>query len=224
MSSLKINLESEKLNKKDDILSESIIQNKTLTSLSEVKLVVNYLQRKGTPTDVIIRTLKTYEWEFSYKGITQSEIIEAIALQKSDADIIKGSFENVIIYEDEVDYLLLVEDEIVRKILFYFLVVAKWNNHPSWWVRYDRDSAFEFWGIKKSVREREKIMQNCCNNGLDLRVIGSKNSMVCFNLFFRMPVGEEAIRISNEDEIRDAYSKLFKTPRKFSVDFDLFND
>ena len=82
---------------------------------------------------------------FSYK-ISPTEIVEALAIQKTDEKkILRGSFENVVIYDDERDYLSMIENEDERRLLFYFLVIAKWNNHPTWWVRYDRDAAFDFW-------------------------------------------------------------------------------
>ena len=108
-----------------------------------------------------------------------------MAIQKTDEKkILRGSFENVVIYDDERDYLSMIENEDERRLLFYFLVIAKWNNHPTWWVRYDRDAAFDFWNMKYNTKEREEIIKNCCNEGLELRVVGSKNPMICFNLFY----------------------------------------
>lgn len=193
--------------------AEAIIKTNSFSNLSEVKVVVGYLQSKGTPLEVIVKTLKTFDWKFSYK-ISPTEIVEALAIQKTDEKkILRGSFENVVIYDDERDYLSMIENEDERRLLFYFLVIAKWNNHPTWWVRYDRDAAFDFWNMKYNTKEREEIIKNCCNEGLELRVVGSKNPMICFNLFYRMPIGDEVAVIKCEEDIKRVYKELFKNER-----------
>ncbi len=190
--------------------AEEIIKSNSFSTLSEVKVVVGHLQAKGTPLDVIVKTLKEFNWKFSY-NIPPAEIIEALALQKIDEkQILRGAFDNVVIYDDEREYLSLIENEDERRLLFYFLVIAKWNNHPTWWVRYDRDAAFDFWNMKYNTKEREEIIKNCCNEGLELRVVGSKNPMICFNLFYRMPIGDKVAAIECEEDIKRVYKELFK--------------
>lgn len=200
----------EKLQKEQ---AEEVINSNSFSNLSEVKVVVGYLQAKGTPLDVIVKTLKGFDWKFSY-NISPAEIIEALALQKVDEkQILRGTFDNVVIYDDEREYLSLIDSEDERRLLFYFLVIAKWNNHPTWWVRYDRDAAFDFWNMKYNTKEREDIIKNCCNEGLELRVVGSKNPMICFNLFYRMPIGDEVAIIECEEDIKRVYEYLFHSAR-----------
>ena len=193
---------------------DQIIKTKMFNSLSDVKIVVNYLLVNNTPLDVINRTLKSYGWNFKFGSLTKSEIIEAFSIQKSEEkQNIQGTFDNVIIYEDEQEHLLLIDNEDERRLLFYFLIIAKWNNHPSWWVRYDRDAAFDFWEMNYNIKKREELIRTCCEDGLDLRVIGSKNPMVCFNLFYRMPTGVEVARITCEEDIKKCYEDLFNDER-----------
>ena len=90
------------------------------------------------------------------------------------------------IYESEVRYLQSVKNEADRKILFLLLAISKYDNHPTGWIKYNRDLLFNFWGLKLTKPQRSEVIKRCCEIGaIDLRVIGSKNPIVCFKVNFR---------------------------------------
>lgn len=182
-----------------------ILQSKKLTSYRDLCRLVYYYKSYGWKNEDIAKELSGFEWGFSLKAKSKKEIMGTV-LEEWEKIRTDGSFSEVCLYEDEVEYLQGIGNPITRKILYVALLYAKWSNHPSGWIRYKRDDFFDFWNIKISARERDTIMGECTSmHGMELRVIGSATPMVCYQLSFREHMGNVVRNIFDPDEIALAY-------------------
>lgn len=165
-------------------LIERLLQEKVISSLDELKQLTVYFTQQGLETEQILETLEKYEIKFEIKGVKIEEIVRLLVAINPPSK--KEKQEEFEIYESEVRYLQGVENEVDRKILFLLLAISKYDNHPTGWIKYNRDLLFNFWGLKLTNPQRSEVIKRCCENGaIDLRVIGSKNPIVCFKVNFR---------------------------------------
>lgn len=161
-----------------------LLETKEITSLDELKQLTVYFTQKGVDVSQILETLEKYEIEFEIKGVKIEEIVRIlVAINPPSKKERQEEFE---IYESEARYLQSVQNEADRKILFLLLAISKYDNHPTGWIKYNRDLLFNFWGLKLTNPQKSEVIKRCCDNGaMDLRVIGSKNPIVCFKVNFR---------------------------------------
>lgn len=165
-------------------LIERLLQEKVISSLDELKQLTVYFTQQGLETEQILETLEKYEIKFEIKGVKIEEIVRLLVAINPPSK--KDKQEKFEIYESEVRYLQSVENEVDRKILFLLLAISKYDNHPTGWIKYNRDLLFNFWGFKLTNPQRSEVIKRCCENkAIDLRVIGSKNPIVCFKVNFR---------------------------------------
>lgn len=165
-------------------LIERLLQEKVISSLGELKQLTVYFTQQGLETEQILETLEKYEIKFEIKGVKIEEIVRLLVAINPPSK--KDKQEKFEIYESEVRYLQSVENEVDRKILFLLLAISKYDNHPTGWIKYNRDLLFNFWGFKLTNPQRSEVIKRCCENkAIDLRVIGSKNPIVCFKVNFR---------------------------------------
>ncbi len=165
-------------------LIERLLQEKVISSLDELKQLTVYFTQQGLETEQILETLEKYEIKFEIQGVKIEEIVRILVAINPPSK--KEKQEEFEIYESEVRYLQSVENEADRKILFLLLAISKYDNHPTGWIKYNRDLLFNFWGLKLTNPQRSEVIKRCCKNGaIDLRVIGSKNPIVCFKVNFR---------------------------------------
>ena len=163
---------------------ERLLQEKVISSLDELKQLTVYFTQQGLETEQILETLEKYEIKFEIKGVKIEEIVRLLVAINPPSK--KEKQEKFEIYESEVRYLQGVENEADRKILFLLLAISKYDNHPTGWIKYNRDLLFNFWGLKLTNPQRSEVIKRCCENkAIDLRVIGSKNPIVCFKVNFR---------------------------------------
>ncbi len=161
-----------------------LLETKEITSLDELKQLTVYFTQKGVDVSQILETLEKYKIEFKIKGVKIEEIVRIlVAINPPSKKERQEEFE---IYKSEARYLQSVKNEADRKILFLLLAISKYDNHPTGWIKYNRDLLFNFWGLKLTNPQRSEVIKRCCENGaIDLRVIGSKNPIVCFKVNFR---------------------------------------
>lgn len=165
-------------------LIERLLREKVISSLDELKQLTVYFTQQGLETEQILETLEKYEIKFEIKGVKIEEIVRLLVAINPPSK--KDKQEKFEIYESEVRYLQSVENEVDRKILFLLLAISKYDNHPTGWIKYNRDLLFNFWGLKLTNPQRSEVIKRCCENkAIDLRVIGSKNPIVCFKVNFR---------------------------------------
>lgn len=168
----------------NDMTINRLLETKEITSLDELKQLTVYFTQKGVDVAQIIETLERYEIKFEIKGVKIEEIVRLLVAINPPSK--KEKQEEFEIYESEVRYLQNVANEADRKILFLLLAISKYDNHPTGWIKYNRDLLFNFWGLKFTNPQRSEVIKRCCENGaIDLRVIGSKNPIVCFKVNFR---------------------------------------
>ena len=141
------------------------------------------------------------------RGIDWKALVFAVVSHKPE--VIDGDFHGVYLYQEEIEELEKVSDINARKFLYLALIVHKWNDHPSGWVRYEREDFFKFWGLEGLKNsEKEVIAQNATAHGLDLRVIGQKNPTVCYNISFRKEIGEVVAMYDNDAQIKEWWEWL----------------
>ena len=109
-------------------------------------------------------------------------IFEQVLLtaESADKDGTKYPF-----YADEIDWLFSITGEKTRKAMLCLLFWKKQNPHESGWIKYDVDKIFSplFSDVEIDEMDRRKtVLNRCYENGLDMRVVGSKNPIVCYSL------------------------------------------
>lgn len=163
---------------------ERLLQEKVIASLDELKQLTIYFTQQGLEADQILETLDKYEIKFEIKGVKVEEVVRLLVTMNPPSK--KERREEFEIYDSEVEYLKNVGDATDRKVLFLLLAISKYDNHPTGWIKYNRDLLFNFWGLRLTNSQRSEVIKRCCENGaIDLRVIGSKNPIVCFKVNFR---------------------------------------
>jgi hypothetical protein len=163
---------------------ERLLQKKVIPSLDELKQLTIYLIQQGFNTSQILEILEKCEMKFELKGVKIENIVQVLI--KMNPSQKKEKQEKFEIYSSEVEYLKNVGDATERKILFLLLTISKHDNHPTGWIKYNRNLLFKFWGLKLTSPQKSVIINRCCKNGaIDLRVIGSKNPIVCFKVNFQ---------------------------------------
>lgn len=168
----------------NDTTINRLLETKEITSLDELKQLTVYFTQKGVDVSQILETLEKYEIKFEIKGVKIEEIVRLLVAINPPSK--KEKQEEFEIYESEIRYLQSVANEADRKILFLLLAISKYDNHPTGWIKYNRDLLFNFWGLKLTNPQRSEVIKRCCEIGaIDLRVIGSKNPIVCFKVNFR---------------------------------------
>ena len=156
-------------------------------------------------------------WLSFNKDININNIIDVI-LKK---DFIENTLDrcesnDITLYRSEIDYLLIIKNEEVRKILYLLLVISKWSNHPSGWIKYDRKYLFDFWDMGKYKESKKvELINECCRSGLELRVIGSKHPVACFRVNFRTFDSEQIVILKDNEDIKPK-APAKKQPRKNS--------
>ena len=165
-------------------LIERLLQEKAISSLDELKQLTIYFTQQGLDISQILETLEKYEIKFEIKGVKIEEIVRLLVAINPPSK--KEKQEEFEIYASEVEYLKGVGDATDRKVLFLLLVISKYDNHPTGWIKYNRDLLFKFWGLKLTNPQKSAVINRCCKNkAIDLRVIGSKNPIVCFKVNFQ---------------------------------------
>ena len=189
---------------------ENILKTKKISSLTELKDFCEYMTEQGVGTDHILKVLADYDIQVGVKGVSLQDLVRVV-VAKIEPTTKKGKNEEITFYKSEIEYLRNVGDEVERKILYLLLAISKYDNHPSGWIKYKRELLFKFWGFYFTNSQKTEIMNRCCGSGaIDLRVVGSKNPIVCFKVNFQaFDFGKEMVMIRFED-IFENYGRLFK--------------
>lgn len=187
-----------------------ILSRKTIKSLGELQIISYYLSSQGFSEEEIKKKLADYKWKLSFPGVSSDSLIELCLRVQEPPAAMKGDFSEVKIFQSEIDFIRDTMGDDTRKLLFLFLVISKWNNHTTGWIRYERDFLFKFWKIKANEKQKEALIRDCCYNGIELRVIGSKHPVACFKVHFRAVDADPVRVITNPEEIKDCYYELIE--------------
>lgn len=190
---------------------EEKLKNNSSFSSSDLAYLIFYYNDKGMNPEQINNTLMSIGMNRNIKSALTPELISMILKKNLKDSDLQGDFSAVNLYKLELDYLFeQVEDDTVRKLLYLSLIVSKWNNHPSGWVRYDRESLFEFWDLHYSEEEKKRLMILCNQYGLELRVIGSKNPIICFAVNFKVIETSPVYSLTKGEDIKKIYNECLK--------------
>lgn len=188
---------------------ENILKTKKISSLAELKDFCEYMAGQSVGIDRILEVLADYDVQVGVKGVSLQDLVRVV-VAKIEPTTKKGKNEEITFYKSEIEYLKNIGDDVERKILYLLLAISKYDNHPSGWIKYKRELLFKFWGFYFTNSQKTEIMNRCCESGaIDLRVVGSKNPIVCFKVNFQtFDFGEEVTTIRFED-IFESYGRLF---------------
>ena len=86
--------------------------------------------------------------------------------------------------ETEEAFLNSIEDKLCRRAMFAFMLWAKEHPHEGGWIEYDFwNIMIRFFTAKEIDRiQHSRFLQSLVPYGFDMRVVGSKNPIVCFQI------------------------------------------
>lgn len=94
-------------------------------------------------------------------------------------------FDEITITRKEFEWLADIKSIRTRKQVLCLIVWKKLHNHPSGWIKFNKEDIFSLLFSQKEFKQMEadrKAYIDCFNNYSELRVIGSKNPIVCYSL------------------------------------------
>lgn len=115
-------------------------------------------------------------------------------------------FGDVAITQKEHEWLSKVKKVRTRKQLLCLIVWKKLHNHPSGWIKFDSEEIFSLLFSKKEYKQMQsepRAYVDCFSNYSELRVIGSKNPIVCFSLPKELEEESEPWIIFNPENEKD---------------------
>lgn len=114
---------------------------------------------------------------------------------------------------EEVELMKSIEDINTRKLLYALLIQRKLNPHDSGYIKLDSDNTiarvFDYSGYKKIG---SKNYLDLISHGLDLRVIGAKNPMICFKLY-DIPTDGIVSFICDIDNAKECFERYLSNAR-----------
>lgn len=186
-----------------------ILESQTFTSLTEVRSLVEYRYVNAVSINNIIEEILKFNFKFSTLGINWESLVLGIIRAYNNQSMFTGTWDTVVIFPSEIEKIKQLDRLASRQLMFFFLIVYKWNRHPSGWVNFPREQGFEFWELNQlSNLLKEEAMRECTANGLSLRVVGNKEPMICFHIDWEQPEGAQGINIKGEEEIIPLFWKL----------------
>lgn len=188
---------------------QELLDKRICYTFEDLVNITTYLYNTGWTFYEIENFLDEWEFDFNTER-SKEECIQLSIKIAPNIPILRGSFgDNTVLYESEIIFLQNVQNPWIRKFLYILLIVAKWNNHPTGWTRFDKREVFYFW----CQRDYNKNTFSYKIPGFEQRVIGSKNPIVCYNLSFRSHEGK-IIKKFDEDtsskDIKDFYYEVLE--------------
>ena len=161
----------------------------------------NSLKRDGNSSDTIREAL-TSTLSQTFRMETAAEIADKVLVSFEDTTLALKFYDKSDNPDSEAEYVkpeaqLTIKDiELLReklasedskdaaRLLVSFLVYARANPHPSNWIKYDSKVIMFLSSLqKKRVADQTSLTNKLhCFYGLNLRVVGSKNPIPCFNI------------------------------------------
>lgn len=151
-----------------------------IKSPKEVGKIISSLRAEGMTDGSIRETLIEAEKEFELDDklferavdlLLNSALLESQPVGEMMIDI----------SQQEYDFISQISDRDVRILFVVLVYCARRNWHPTGWIKYDEQMVMELGGFKNHTRFLE-ITQRASKQGLDFRVVGSKNPILCFKL------------------------------------------
>lgn len=151
-----------------------------IKSPKEVGKIISSLRAEGMTDGSIRETLIEAEKEFELDDklferavdlLLNSALLESQPVDEMMIDI----------SQQEYDFISQIGDRDVRILFAVLVYCARRNWHPTGWIKYDEQKVMELGGFKNRTRFLE-VTQKASRQGLDFRVVGSKNPILCFKL------------------------------------------
>ena len=151
-----------------------------IKSPKEVGKIISSLRAEGMTDGSIRETLIEAEKEFELDDklferavdlLLNSAVLESQPVGEMMIDI----------SQQEYDFISQISDRDVRILFAVLVYCARRNWHPTGWIKYDEQKVMELGGFKNHTRFLE-VTQKASRQGLDFRVVGSKNPILCFKL------------------------------------------
>lgn len=116
--------------------------------------------------------------EGEYKKILIKRVFETAQVDKA------ASIEEYDWFETEETFLSSFEDKTLRRVMFALMLWAKEHPHEGGWIDFDLWNIFIRFFTAKEVDEikHSDTLQKLIPYGFDMRVVGSKNPTVCFQI------------------------------------------
>lgn len=115
-------------------------------------------------------------------------------------------------YRNEVKWLISVNGEKTRKAMLCFVFWKKKNPHETGWIRYEPEKMFGLLFSRREVFDiikRPALVTRCVTYGLDMRVVGSKNPIICYSIpTFGENAEEEICAKVSASELEEFLKKL----------------
>ena len=171
-----------------------------IKSPKEVGKIISSLSAEGMTDGSIRETLIEAEKEFELDDklferavdlLLNSALLESQPVGETMIDI----------SQQEYDFISQIGDRDVRILFAVLVYCARRNWHPTGWIKYDEQKVMELGGFKNHTRFLE-VTQKASRQGLDFRVVGSKNPILCFKLSFFEEFGADMFTCPLFDLIR----------------------
>lgn len=146
----------------------------------DVVQMINSLRADGMTDGSIKELLLESEREFELDNKLFERVLELLL----GAELPNNSLEDerlINITQREYDFINQIQDVEVRLLFTVLLYCARENWHPTGWIKYDEQMVMQLGGFKNHKKFLE-ITQRAAKQGLDFRVVGSKNPILCFKL------------------------------------------
>ena len=157
---------------------EEQICSKSIEKGSSVVKIINSLRAEGMTDGSIREFLLECERGFELNNQCFEQIVDCLLKAPLDT---KNTLTTFVVYEDEWNFLLNINNEEVRALFGVLIYVAKINWHDSGWIKYDEPQIMQLLGMKDHKKFLELVHQ-AVKLKLEFRVVGSKNPILCFKL------------------------------------------
>ena len=197
------------MNSKDSKIVSKVISTKTISTIKELKTIIAYWKENVFSYEDLEPFISVLKIDLPIKTVSKEEIIKTM-LQDSKKSLTDFIYKDIVLYNDEIEYLKTCTNNEVRKLLYSFLIYSKLYPHESNWIKYDKDAIFELSGLECSDNKRVLLFSDCLKYKIDLTVIGSKNPIICFKFMFPQDDNRVVFReVEYGENINNLYNSIF---------------
>lgn len=166
----------------------------------DVAQMINCLRADGMTDGSIKELLLESEREFELDDKLFEKALELLLVAELPNNLSED--ERLInITQREYDFINQIQDVEVRLLFTVLLYCARENWHPTGWIKYDEQMVMQLGGFRNHKKFLE-ITQRATKQGLDFRVVGSKNPILCFKLSWFDEDGYDRFTCSLTDLLR----------------------